>query len=120
MYAIRSYYGTKQTNNLFVNVYQSSLAINLTSPTTQLIHQNEKITVSAESSVEAELALKLDETTLATTTGSSISTTATFSETGWKWLIASATADGTTAYDSLHVRITSYNVCYTKLLRKHC
>ncbi len=105
-FVFRSTDGTKQTNNLFVNVYQSSLAINLTSPTTQLIHQNEKITVSAESSVEAELALKLDETTLATTTGSSISTTATFSETGWKWLIASATADGTTAYDSLHVFIS--------------
>ena len=83
-FVFRSADGTSQTTDLFANVYQSSLAINLTAPTSQLIHQNENITVSAEASVEAELSLKLDETTLATTTGSSISTTATFSETGWK------------------------------------
>lgn len=105
-FVFRSADGSKQTYNIFANVYQSSLAISLNSPTNQLISQNENITVSAEASVEADLTLKLDETLLASNTGSSISTTTTITETGWKWLIASATADGSTVYDSLHVFIS--------------
>jgi glycosidase len=105
-FVFRSADGSQQTADLFAGVYQSNLAINLTSPTDQLIRQNENITVSAEASAEADLTLKLDERTLATTSGSSISTPATFTETGWKWLIASASLDGTTVYDSTRIFIS--------------
>ncbi|WP_372773270.1 alpha-amylase family glycosyl hydrolase [Mangrovibacterium sp.] len=92
--------------NIYADVYKAALVVSLTSPSGELFHQNESITVSAVSSADANLSLKLDETLLISTTGSSISTTTSVSETGWKWLIASATSNGATAYDSVHVFIS--------------
>lgn len=110
-FVFRNADGTKEGKatggqNIYADVYQAALVVSLTSPSGELFHQNESITVSAVSSADANLSLKLDETLLISTTGSSISTTTSVSETGWKWLIASATSNGATAYDSVHVFIS--------------
>ncbi|RKD85143.1 alpha-amylase family glycosyl hydrolase [Mangrovibacterium diazotrophicum] len=107
MFVFRSADGTKQTNDLPVTVYQSSLAITISSPEGQtLFQQNSSLSISALSSADADLSLKMDETLLASQTGSSISTTTTLTDTGWKWLIASASLNGSTTYDSLHIFVS--------------
>lgn len=114
-FVFRSADGTKQSEDLFVNVYSSDLAVTLTSPTSSsFLHENETSTISAIASAEASLSLKLNTTLLNSTTGTSISTTHTFTESGYQWLIASATASGQTVYDSMQVYISPTTTSQTK------
>ncbi|WP_321997465.1 alpha-amylase family glycosyl hydrolase [Draconibacterium orientale] len=97
-----------QTNDLFVTVFDEGLVVNITDPSeSSIIKANEAITFSAQSSVEADLKLSLNETILAQTTGTEITTTHTFTESGNYWLIAEATANGETVYDSLNIFVGS-------------
>ncbi|WP_320110914.1 alpha-amylase family glycosyl hydrolase [Draconibacterium orientale] len=97
-----------QTADLFVTVFEEGLVVNITDPSeSSIIKANEAITFSAQSSVEADLKLSLNETILAQTTGTEITTTHTFTESGNYWLIAEATADGETVYDSLNIFVGS-------------
>jgi len=105
-FVFRSADGTKQTADMLIDVYQSSLAISITKPSGQtLFHQNQNITFSALSSQSANLTLKLDETSLGATTNAEISTTTTLTANGWHWLIASAELGGITVYDSAQIFI---------------
>ncbi|WP_319230468.1 alpha-amylase family glycosyl hydrolase [Draconibacterium orientale] len=104
----RSADGNQQTNDLFVTVFDEGLVVNITDPSeSSIIKANEAITFSAQSSVEADLKLSLNETVLTQTTGTEITTTHTFTESGNYWLIAEATANGETVYDSLNIFVGS-------------
>lgn len=82
--------------------------VNITAPSeSSILKANEAITFSAQSSVEADLKLSLDETILTETTGTEITASHTFTEGGNYWLIAEATADGETVYDSLNIFVGS-------------
>ncbi|MFV0375950.1 MAG: alpha-amylase family glycosyl hydrolase [Mangrovibacterium sp.] len=106
-FVFRSADGSKQSEDLFIDVYQSSLVVSITSPSTQtFFQQNQNTTFSAISSGVTNLTLKLNQTVLASTTGNAISTTHTFTETGYQWLFAVATLDGQTVKDSLLLYIS--------------
>lgn len=103
-FVFRSSDGNTQTNDLFVTVYQEGLAVGITSPSgSSILELNQEQTFSALSSQEANLKLRLNETVIAETTGTEISTRYTFSEGGSYWLIAEATADGKTVFDSMEI-----------------
>lgn len=105
-FVFRSADGSKQTNDLLVDVYEEGLIVNLTSPSQQTIFpKNEDTSISATASTEGELKLLLNETLLAQTTGTSLTTTYQFTEEGDQWLIAKLTANGETVYDSVSVYI---------------
>ncbi|MDX8337959.1 alpha-amylase family glycosyl hydrolase [Draconibacterium sp. IB214405] len=104
----RSSDGSQQTNDIFITIFEEGLVVNITEPSgSSILNTNEEVTFSAQSSVEADLKLSLDETFLTETTGTGITTTHTFTESGNYWLIAEATADGETVYDSLNIFVGS-------------
>ncbi|WP_052670549.1 alpha-amylase family glycosyl hydrolase [Draconibacterium sediminis] len=104
----RSADGSQQTSDLFVTVFEEGLVVNITQPSgSSILKINEAITFSAQSSAEADLKLSLDETVLTQNTGTEITTTHTFTESGNYWLIAEATANGETVFDSLNIFVGS-------------
>ncbi|AHW59615.1 Por secretion system C-terminal sorting domain-containing protein [Draconibacterium orientale] len=107
-FVFRTADANNQTTDLFVTVFEEGLVVNITEPSgSSIFKANEAITFSAQSSVEADLKLSLNETVLTQTTGTEITTTHTFTESGNYWLIAEATADGETVYDSLDIFVGS-------------
>tara|TARA_R110002050_G_scaffold68181_1_gene147967 strand:- start:16231 stop:18969 length:2739 start_codon:yes stop_codon:yes gene_type:complete len=105
-FVFRSADGSQQTSDLFVDVYEAGLNVSLTSPTEQaILTKNEDIVISASSSAEGSLSLYADDTQLAQTTGSEISTTHQFIASGNQWLIAHLTVGEETVYDSIAVYV---------------
>jgi hypothetical protein len=97
---------SKQTGDLFVNVYDEGLAVKITNPAnTSFLPKNEAVTISASASLEADLKLYLDETLLSQTSGKNISTSHTFTESGSYRLIATASSGSETVTDSMSVFI---------------
>ncbi|QIA06371.1 alpha-amylase family glycosyl hydrolase [Draconibacterium halophilum] len=104
----RSADATSQTTDLFVTVFEDGLVVNITEPSgSSILEMNQEATFSAQASVEANLKLSLNETILTETTGTEITTTHTFTEGGNYWLIAEATAEGETIFDSLNIFVGS-------------
>ena len=103
-FVFRSTDGTKQTNNLYVNVYAEGLVIQITQPSNQsIVTKNQPVAISATSSENAQQKLFSGETLLTENTGTSISVTHSFTNDGYQWLIAEATANNKTVRDSLQV-----------------
>jgi 1,4-alpha-glucan branching enzyme len=93
-----------QTNDLFVNVFQEGLVVQITEPASHSIFpKNQPVNISAQSSTEAELMLYLKETILSQNSGKTISTTHSFSESGNYLLIAEASANNETQRDSIQI-----------------
>jgi hypothetical protein len=103
-FVFRSANSSQQTNDLFVNVYEEGLVVEITEPAPNYIFPiNQPVSISAQTSEDASLKLLLDETLLAENTGKIISTSHTFSESGLYWLIAEATTGEETKRDSVQV-----------------
>jgi len=103
-FVFRAASNSPQTQDLFVTVYEDGLVVDITAPSgSSILEKNEVISFSARSSVEADLKLSLNETLLTETTGTEITTDYTFSDGGNYWLIAEATADGETVFDSMEI-----------------
>ena len=114
-FVFRSADGSSQTNDMFVNVYEDGLVVEITEPSsTGILAKNQAVSISAISSVNASLKLFLNETTLTQNTGKEISTTHTFTESGTFWIIAEATANNETVRDSAQVFIREDIVFETK------
>lgn len=114
-FVFRSADGSKQTNDLFVDVFEEGLIINLTNPIEgSILNKNEDITITATASNEGAISLLLNETILAETTGTDISTTYQFTEVGNQCLIAKLTVGEETVYDSISVYIKGDIVTETK------
>jgi 1,4-alpha-glucan branching enzyme len=114
-FVFRSADGKKQTSDLFVNVHQEGLVIQITQPANQsIMAKNQPITISATSSENAHLKLFSGETLLAENTGTSISATQSFTAGGYKWLIAEATENNITVRDSVQVFVRDEIVTETK------
>ena len=105
-FVFRSADGGSQTNDLFVNVYEDVLVVQITEPAGDgIFAKNVPVTISATASVSADLKLFLNETLLTQNTGTAISTSYTFTESGTFWLIAEATANDETVRDSAQIFI---------------
>lgn len=103
-FVFRSANGSQQSNNLFVNVYEEGLVIEISEPASNsILPQNQPVNISAQSSLEADLRLYLNETILSQNSGKTISATHSFSESGNYWMIAEATTDEKTKRDSVQV-----------------
>ncbi len=75
--------------DIFVNVYEEGLFVSVTSPVKgALINNGEAFTISASSSQDAILKLRAGTLQLAETSGKIITAQHTFSESGWKWIVA--------------------------------
>lgn len=106
---------SKQTNDLFVTVYEEGLVVKITEPSAStVLEKNQPVTVSASSSVDAGLKLFVNNILLTQTTGKNISATYTFTESGNNWLIAEATAGNETKTDSLLVFIRENGILENK------
>lgn len=93
-----------QTNNLYVDIYEEGLAVQISlSDNSSIFSLNQQITISAVTSMEADITIKFDENILAQNNGTQLAADFTFSETGNHWLIAEATANNETVFDSIHV-----------------
>lgn len=100
------YYEGKATGGLdiFVNVYEEGLYVSLTSPGKEaIVNKDNSFTIAANSSYDAALKLRSGTLQLAAATGKTISVQHAFSESGWKWIVAEASANGQTAKDSVRV-----------------
>ncbi len=103
----RSSDASQQTNNLYIDIYKDGLSIHIVEPKSNAIYALNKLTTfTANASEEAVLKLFLNETKLAESTGTSITTEYTFTESKIHWLIAEATTD-TTVRDSVKIFVRS-------------
>jgi hypothetical protein len=103
-FVFRSADGNTQTNDLFVNVYEEGLVVEITEPNNiEILEKNVALTISAQASISSDLKLFLDETLLIQNTGSEISVNYSFTESGTFWLIAEAFANEETVRDSMRV-----------------
>jgi hypothetical protein len=114
-FVFRSSDGSKQTNDLSVDVYEEGLVISISSPADEaIISKNTSFTITATSSQEATLKLKAGSTLISETTGKTITTQHSFSECGWKWIIAEAKTIEKTVLDSVRVFIKEPVIVQTK------
>jgi len=104
-FVFRSADGTQQTNDLFVEVYEDGLVVNITAPEENTIVENaDTLLISAESSAAATLKLFANDSLLSETTGETISSKYIVTQTEDFWIIAEATTDSTVR-DSLLIAV---------------
>lgn len=107
-FVFRNTDGTEQTENLYVDVYKEGLHVAITSPLNNaIIPQGDSVSISATSTLAADLKLYLNTTELASENGTTISTDYVFESIGKNWIIAEATADSTVR-DSVFVEVIDY------------
>lgn len=107
-FVFRSSDGTKQTNNLYVTVFAEGLVIDIGQPANNtIVARNQQVTISATSSENASQKLYLGTTLLTENTGTSITTSYSFTESGSFWIIAEATANNVTKRDSAKIFVRS-------------
>lgn len=105
----------KQTNDLYVEVYPEGLVVDITAPAKQtMFEKNQAVTISATASQEATLKLLVNENIISQISGTSISSTYTFAETGNFWVIAEAVANSITVRDSVLVFVRDEVFVQTK------
>lgn len=93
---------TSTGSDIFVDVYEASLAVGITNPTNNaIIPKGVPVTLSAASTVDAELKLYLDNDLLKEEQGKAVSAVYTFTQSSTHQLKAFATADGKTVTDSV-------------------
>ncbi len=104
-FVFRSSNGSKQTNNLYVNVYEEGLVVEISEPENNSIFAlSDTISISANASVEAALKLFVNDSLIKETTGTSISSDYKFNECGNFLIVAEATADSTVR-DSVSITV---------------
>lgn len=104
-FVFRSADNSKQTNDLFVTVYEEGLQVQITEPeANSIVAISETVSITANSSTEASLKLLLNDLLLNETTGTTITTDHIFTQSGDYWIIAEATADSTVR-DSISVSV---------------
>ncbi|MGM0619528.1 MAG: alpha-amylase family glycosyl hydrolase [Bacteroidota bacterium] len=105
-FVFRSADANQQTDDLFVDVYEEGLVVNISQPSDdQILPMNQPVSISGTSSFEADLRLFLNEMLLTENTGTSVSADYTFAESGNNLLIAEAVAGDETVRDSVSVYI---------------
>ncbi|MBT9392807.1 T9SS type A sorting domain-containing protein [Hymenobacter sp. NST-14] len=96
--------GRGPTGDIFVDVSQGGLTARITTPTatgTQFVAAGAQVSLTGQASVSAQLKFDLNGTTLAQQTGTTLSTTATISQTGRNVVRFTATSGTTVVSDSV-------------------
>jgi 1,4-alpha-glucan branching enzyme len=105
-FVFRSGDGSKQTNDLFVNVYAEGLFVQFSRPAdNSVLFINTPAEVSVNSSLPATISLFLDQEMITQSEGKSLDYSVNFTEGGNHWLIARATLGSDTRYDSVYVTV---------------
>ncbi len=104
-FVFRSADGSKQTNDLFIDV--NSLYINITRPVNKSFFDlNQTISIEAKASQEASLKLFVGENKITESNDTAIKTDYTFTQGGKFWVIAEASTEGENVRDSIYVFVS--------------
>ena len=102
----RSADGTKQTNDILIDVFAEGLNVNISSPAkTNIFEKNESFTFTASTTSSADLKLFLNNQEIGSQTGTLITQTVTIPDAGYYWLKVKATQSATVKLDSVYVFI---------------
>jgi len=105
-FVFRSADGTRQTNDLFIDVFAEGLFVNITTPSRiNLFEKNQSFQMSASSTLSADLKLFLNNQQIASQTGTSIAQSISVPDAGNYWLKITATQNTSVARDSVYVCI---------------
>lgn len=105
-FVFRTANGQRQTNDLFVDVYEEGLIVRITEPATgAILNQGEEVTITAQASADATLSLYMGDSQLAETRGMSVSAGYTFTEPGNYLLIARAVDGDDMVADTVSVLV---------------
>ncbi len=114
-FVFRTSDSNNQTNNLYVDVFEEGLAVTITQPAgSSIFTVNQTTIITASSSTEADLKLFLGESLISETTESVITAEYTFTEEGYHWLIAEASANGETVTDSMRIFVRNEVITESK------
>ncbi len=104
-FVFRASTNSPQTADLFVDVYEDGLVVNITSPEENtIVTASDTLSISANASIDATLKLFVNDSLLTEITGQTISTEYIVAEDADFWIIAEATADSTVR-DSLLIAV---------------
>jgi len=103
-FVFRSADGSKQTNDLFVDVFEEGFVVNLACDFTgRIFDLGKAYSWEANSSNDASLSLVFNQQTLATGTGKKLTASYTFTSAGLAWMVARAEHQGQVVWDSVQV-----------------
>ncbi|MFA5327399.1 MAG: alpha-amylase family glycosyl hydrolase [Prolixibacteraceae bacterium] len=105
-FVFRSSDGTRQTKDLFVDVFTDELHVNIITPSRiNIFEKNQNIPLGASSTATADLKLFLNDQQISAQTGTSISQSVIIPDAGNYWLKATASQNNVTVRDSVFVCI---------------
>ena len=105
-FVFRSADGTKQTNDLFVDVYAEGLNVSISTPSKISIYEkNATFQFTASTTTTADIRLYQNDLEIASQTGTSVSKSMTLPDAGSYWLKVKATQNTTVKRDSVYVCI---------------
>jgi len=114
-FVFRSADGTKQTNDLFIDVYTQDLHVNISTPSRiNIFEKNQNFQFTAASTTSADLKLFLNNQQIAAQTGTSITQIMSVPDAGNYWLKATATQNTTVKRDSVYVCIRQTTTTETR------
>ncbi|MGE5429309.1 MAG: alpha-amylase family glycosyl hydrolase [Methylococcaceae bacterium] len=114
-FVFRSADGTKQTNDLFVNVYAQGLNVSISSPARiNIFEKNQAFTFTGSASGNSNLVLYQNNQQIAAQSGTSITQNITIANAGDYWLKIKATQGTSVKLDSVYVCIRETTINETK------
>lgn len=109
-FVFRSADGTKQTNDLLVDVYPDGLVATVTAPANgSIVALATTVNVKAQASATAQLTLKVNDNVVKTSSGTSIEAETSFTQTGENTIVLLAQTDTETKTDTSRVYVRTTN-----------
>lgn len=103
-FVFRSADGSRQTNDLFVDVFEEGLAVDLTgSFSGEIFDQDKSYSWVATTSAEAQISIRFGNEVLSSGSGKTLSIQKTFTAPAKGWLVATARSGEETAADSVYL-----------------
>lgn len=106
-FVFRSADATKQTEDIFYNVYEQGLSVSITNPlqVKPIYELNDDINIQVSANGSTSLKLYIDNTLIVSTDQSSIAHTYTANSYGKHWIKAEASDGTNTRYDSVYILV---------------
>ncbi|HOK60832.1 MAG TPA: alpha-amylase family glycosyl hydrolase [Tenuifilum sp.] len=106
-FVFRSADATKQTEDIFYNVYEQGLSVSITNPsqTKPIYELNDNISIQVSANSSTSLKLYIDNAEVASTNQTAISFPYTADTYGKHWIKAEASDGTTTKYDSVYILV---------------
>ncbi|HOA10513.1 MAG TPA: alpha-amylase family glycosyl hydrolase, partial [Tenuifilaceae bacterium] len=108
-FVFRSADGTKQTEDIFYDVYEVGLSVSITAPTllTPIYELNDNVQITASANNSTSLTIFIDNVEMATTTETSLTYTYPATEYGKHWIKAVASNNDQSVADSAYILVRS-------------